>query len=288
MKLTKYISSLSALLAINLLFFSAVTLAQTEVSVLVVYTDDARVGAGSVGNIETQIISVVDDGNVALANSNVNMVVTIADMRELAVNEASYASLTAITDAVANPSDPTFDIVHDWRNEVAADIVFLVFEGIAANGQAHEVCGSGFPCDASFESEAFATGQRGLMLVAPVLFIHELGHVMGLRHDRTRDCGSPTVTCLMAAFPYSFGHIDPNTPTTWGTVMAGGRPFPLVDFFSTPTLTHPTTGQALGVANFSDAARSLNNVREIIAGFREGEAAQDLSWLVPVLHLLLN
>ncbi len=240
----------------------------TDVTLLVVYTDDARVAAGSVANIETQIISAIDDGNESLTNSNVDIDITIVDMRELTVNENNYPNLANLTNDLSNPANGVFGIVHDWRNETAADLVFLVFEGIAANGQANEICGDNFPCTViDFEEHAFAVGQRGLMNVEPVLVIHELGHVMGLRHDRTRDCGNDNITCQNAAFDYSFGHIDPVGPN-WGTVMAGGRPFDLIDFFSNPNLTHPVTGQALGIANYSDASRSLNDVRLIVASFR--------------------
>ncbi len=254
------------LIAFSFLFHAS-AFSQTDVSLLVIYSDDARVGAGSVANIESQIISAVDDGNVALNNSNVNMHVSLAGMREVSLDESIYTSMREVLDDLTDPTHSAFGAVHQWRDQLGADLVYLVFEGIQANGQANAVCGSGLPCDASFEEHAFAIGQRGVMLVAPIL-IHELGHIMGLRHDRTRDCGDPSTTCLNTVFPYSYGHIDPNATPGWGTIMAGGRPFPLLDFFSNPNLDHPTTGQALGVSNVSDSTRSLNEVVDIIAGFR--------------------
>ena len=115
-------------------------------------------------------------GNHSLNNSNVDMVISIADMREIAVNEGNYSTMDALNNDLANPNNATFDVVHDWRNEAAADLVFLVFEGIQANAQAHEVCGSTFPCNSAFEQ--YAVAQHGLMRVAPVITIHELGRVM--------------------------------------------------------------------------------------------------------------
>jgi len=248
-------------------FIQSVAIAQTDVSVLVVYTDDARAAVGGTANMETDIISAIDDGNLALDNSNVDMVLSIAGMREVSVNENSYSNLSSLLNDLTNPNNSTFGIVHDWRDQDGADLVYLIFEGIQQNGQANAICGAGNTCDQSFEDEAFATGQRGLQDVAPIV-IHELGHVMGLRHDRTRDCGSENSTCGQFLFPYSFGHIDPQGTPDWGTIMAGGRPFPLLDYFSNPNLDNPNTGQALGVANRSDASRALNNVKEIIASFR--------------------
>lgn len=249
-------------------FITPMAIAQTEVSVLMIYTDDARAAVGGTENIETEIISAISDGNFALDNSNIDMELSIAGMREISVNENNYSGTSQLLADLTDPNDSTFGIVHDWRDEDGADIVYLIFEGIIQNGQANGICGSGNTCDQSFESEAFATGQRALQDVAPIV-IHELGHVMGLRHDRTRDCGSEVASCGASLFPYSFGHIDPDGTTDWGTIMAGGRPFPLLDFFSNPNLDHPDTGQALGVVDRSDTSRALNNVREIIASFRE-------------------
>lgn len=248
--------------------FQSIAFAQTDVSVLVVYTDDSRAAVGGTANIETEIISAIDDGNLALNNSNVDMQLSIAGMREISVNENNYNGTGALLRDLTNPNNSTFGIVHDWRDQDGADIVYLIFEGIVQNGQANAICGAGIPCNQAFESEAFATGQRGLQDVAPIV-IHELGHVMSLRHDRTRDCGSENSNCGSFLFPYSWGHIDPQGTPDWGTIMAGGRPFPLLDFFSNPNLNNPSTGQALGVVDRSDASRALNNVRTIIASFRE-------------------
>ncbi len=247
--------------------FQSMAFAQTDVSVLMVYTDDARAAVGGTANIETDIISAIDDGNLALDNSNVDIVLSIAGMREISVNENLYSNTSSLLNDLTDPNDNTFGIVHDWRDQDGADLVYLIFEGIIQNGQANAICGAGIPCNQAFESEAFATGQRALQDVAPIV-IHELGHVMGLRHDRTRDCGSEAITCGSFLFPYSFGHIDPDGTTDWGTIMAGGRPFPLLDFFSNPNLDNPSTGQALGVVDRSDASQALNNVKEIIASFR--------------------
>ncbi|MDB5050388.1 MAG: peptidyl-Asp metalloendopeptidase [Fibrobacteres bacterium] len=242
--------------------------AQTVSSALIMYTDDARAGAGSTTAIQNEIIASVNQGNLALANSGTGMTIQIADMREISVDETKYGTLSALNNDLSNPASATFKIVHDIRNQVSADLVFLVVEGIEANGLAFQVCGSGLTCDNTFEKYAFASGQRSLVVSFPLMIPHEFGHVMGLRHDRTRDCGSEATTCATGAFPYSYGHIDPIAPVEWGTVMAGGRPFGLVNYFSTPNRTHPTTGQPLGIANVSDASRSLTNVGWIVADWR--------------------
>jgi len=241
---------------------------QTTTSILIMYTDDARAGAGSTTAIQNEIVSSVNAGNVAMNNSGTNMTLQIADMREIAVDETRYTSLAALNSDLADPNSATFKSVHDIRNQVSADIVFLVVEGIEANGRAYQICGTGLTCDQTFAQYAFASGQRSLVVSFPLMIPHESGHVMGLHHDRTRECGDPNTTCTSAVFPYSYGYIDPSSNPQWGTVMAGGRPFGLVSYFSTPNRTHPTTGQVLGVANFADATRSLSNVRYTVANWR--------------------
>jgi len=257
------------------------TAQQTTTSILIMYTDDARAGAGSTTAIQNEIVSSINAGNVAMSNSGTNMTLQIAGMREIAVDEARYGSLSAVNSDLANPNSPTFKSVHDIRNQVSADIVFIVVEGIEANGLAFQVCGSGLTCDQTFAQYAFASGQRSLVVSFPFMIPHEVGHVMGLRHDRTRDCGNPNTTCVSAAFPYSYGYIDPRNPPQWGTVMAGGRPFGLISYFSTPNRTHPTTGQVLGVANFADATRSLSDVRYTVSNWRTPPIIQTV--LTPLL-----
>lgn len=261
MKYIKFLASIS-------IFASSSALAQSEVSVLMVYTDDARAAVGSTNGIETDLVAAISEGNRALSNSNVNMRLTIAGMREISVNENLYSSAGEVLRDLTNSNHPVFGQVHEWRDETSADMVYLNYEGIQQNGQADDICGAGTPCDQRFASSAFAVGQRGLMEVAPIV-IHELGHLMGLRHDSVRDCRRPLTNCGRSRSTYSWGYIDPRSSPQWGTIMAGGRPFPLIEFFSSPNLVNPDTNQVLGDARFADAARHLNDVRELVAAWRE-------------------
>ena len=112
-------------------------------------------------------------------------------------------------------------------------------------------------------------------------FAHELGHGMGLRHERSKDAEN-------SPFPYSHGFVvhdgSPELPPERGglgmqTVMTATRNPPIdIPRFSNPNLRYPDdSGPALGVPGDepsdaadgpADAARSLNGTRRLVANFR--------------------
>ena len=112
-------------------------------------------------------------------------------------------------------------------------------------------------------------------------FAHELGHGMGLRHERSKDAEN-------SPFPYSHGFVvhdgSPELPPEreglgMQTVMTATRNPPIdIPRFSNPNLRYPDdSGPALGVPGDepsdaadgpADAARSLNGTRRLVANFR--------------------
>ena len=121
-------------------------------------------------------------------------------------------------------------------------------------------------------------------------FAHELGHIMGLRHDRYQVCGDNCGGFTL--FPYAFGYVnqealEPSPPDTafWRTIMAYpnqcGR-CPGILRFSNPDQIYPDPGgDPLGKAGLkpapgadgpSDAVRMLNRTRGYVANFRTAPA----------------
>ena len=136
------------------------------------------------------------------------------------------------------------------------------------------------------EFEELAYNFVSVERVAYNTLAHEIGHNMGLQHDRH-------VNPLGGAFPYSHGYVnqrafDPGAPldSCWVTIMAyldqcglgGHRLAVRIPYFSNPDQRYPTVGgDPLGVGENSeftdargpaDAVASLNKARRVVANFR--------------------
>ena len=232
----------------------------SEIDVLVVYTPQARRWAGGHRAVLADIDHDVAWTNEALAVSDVALRV-----RLVAAVEADYDELDTLSDIgrLIVPGDGYLDEVHGLRDRHAADVVLLkrTAGGIAS--------GLSSLADAEFEAKhAFAVVDVG----RPGVFAHELGHVMGLFHDRAdHNSNEP--------FPYSHGYVLPGLRRdeifTYSTIMA---------YIELPRFSNPRQrflGVPLGVPGDepswsvdgpADAARSLNDTRRFVAGYRRSAA----------------
>jgi peptidyl-Asp metalloendopeptidase len=102
---------------------------------------------------------------------------------------------------------------------------------------------------------------------------HEIGHLMGLQHDReiargnddTDGDGDLLDSEEYGALPYSFGYVDNNA--SFYTIMALRRSNGTgLRVFSNPRIT--CVGVPCGVANVADNARALRTTLPIVAAFR--------------------
>ena len=195
-----------------------------------------------------------------------------------------------------NPSDGHLDEVHAIRDRTRADIVMLLRED--GDGK---VNGLAFPM--GIEATTFARHAFGVSVVDAIIFAHELGHIMGLFHDRydacehhtsNPRCPSPVVQ------PYAYGYVNQEAfesgaaeSKRWRTIMSlnsqcvdNTPSFDCthVSFFSDPDNSYPdddgdpmgksgtqTTTALDGPAN---AAQALNDTRDTVAEFREGRAVK--------------
>ena len=251
---------------------------QSVIDVAVFYTPAARdFAGGGVAEIESLIDSRVAETNVAYAESGVNQRLSLVAAREVAHTEGD-----APTDQerLVDESDGVLDGVHAIRDEVAADVVILL--GDYDRGFADVM----IQVSPDFEDRAL-----GVASVSDVRwFAHELGHIMGLRHDRHLECHAGH--CSPAAFEDGYGYVnqaafeaDAPDSARWYTIMAYGAQCvsdgldcePVLRF-SNPDLSWPPgdgdpmgipgiehTGTILGPAN---AARALNRTRETVSQFR--------------------
>ena len=237
------------------------------IDVAVFYTPGARIGAGSTAAIEAVIDLMIAETNQAYEASGVRHRVALVARSEVEYAETGESSLDL--DRLADRSDGHMDEVHAIRNSTGADLVHLLFEMGNVGGIAYRDGSFGLTC------------QR----CGGATFAHELGHNMGLRHDRYQEHSTGR-----ELFPHPmYGYVNQRafdegaTPSTfWRTIMAYERQCveargscPQLLRFSNPRqewlgdpLGVPFDGAAAGVTGPADATAVLNATAPAVAARR--------------------
>ncbi len=240
----------------------------STIDLAVFYTPGARYIQGGTMAIKDRIDEMVAWTNNAYRRSDVKQRVNL-----VAVAETDYAEEDDLTDIyrLRHASDGHMDEVHGVRDREAADIVMLIrrFRTGDSGGRAFLLTASSRPDWAFAVASAFSRA-----------FAHELGHVMGLHHDRYVACDGSQ--CSGAAFPYAYGyiHCDEMAPTNrWRTIMAYSdrcQVLYTLQNFSDPDATF--RGGPLGTAGLApsglvdgpaDAVRALNRTRAWVSDYRQ-------------------
>ena len=139
---------------------------QVTIDVAVFYTPAAREAAGGAGAIEAVIDLMVAETNDAYEASDVRHRLALVARSEVSYVETGDSGVDL--GRFATPSDAHMDEVHALRDQSGADLVHLVVS--KAN-----VCGT------TFQSGAFGLTHH---VCGGLTFAHELGHNLGLSHDR--------------------------------------------------------------------------------------------------------
>ena len=252
---------------------------QSVIDLAVFYTSAARENTGGTDEIATAIDLMVAETNMAYMNSGANQRLNLVAAEEVAGYRETDNLATDVL-RLRSTSDGYMDEIHDIRDEVAADIVLLIPAGLS--GRAYQL----HVPSTSSESSAFGV----VNAYSSSTFAHELGHIMGLRHDRYAQCGG---SCsAVTRFPYAFGYVnqealEPGAPDTafWRTIMAYPNQCgacPAILRFSNPDQIYPDPGgdplgkaglePAAGVDGPSDAVRMLNRTRGYVANYRTASA----------------
>ena len=281
----------------------------SRIDVLVVYTRKARTEHGGTSAIRALVDLMAVGTNQAYAASGVRQRINLAHVAEVDYDESGRdPDQIILRGHLVTPSDGHLDNVHQLRNRYAADIVSLIIvpDDPDCGGTAYLISK---PEDAEFAFNVMChiDGARGA-----VIFAHELGHNMGLGHDRYEIESHPRGRrdwYYDQSLPYGFGYVnqrmfDPGAPASarWWTIMAYGlqcwewaeengysdqwcRGSRLADVllrFSNPN--RQVNGDPTGVPGGrrikaldgpADARRWLNAKRRIVANWREAPCLRD-------------
>ncbi|MCY4510403.1 MAG: hypothetical protein OXG35_26120, partial [Acidobacteria bacterium] len=238
------------------------------IDVAVVYTPAARAGAGGTAAIEAVIDLLIAETNWAYEASGVRHRVALTAREEVAYVETGNSGVDI--GRLSDPADGHIDGVHDLRDRVGADLVSLMVD------------------DSDF-ARGELPGPFSLVTrqSAGRTFAHELGHNMGLSHDRWQVHHNEERVQQHPAYGYvnqrAF-EASAQESSRWITIMAYWNQCNDADFFcqaplrfSNPRQSYngdplgvPYTGAGeSGVTGPADASAVLNATGPAVALWRD-------------------
>ena len=213
----------------------------------------------------------IAETNEAYAASGVRQRLALVARSEVPYTETyGWQDLRRLSDS----SDGHLDEAHTFRDATGADVVHLIVG--EAGGSFYNVCGI-----------ANVPGAFGITLrdCGGVAFAHELGHNMGLRHDRFQVQLLEESVSSHPAYGYVNRRVfDAGAPQSsrWVTIMSYANHCRLADVscsqlprFSNPRLRYGgdplgiAFGAGSGVTGPADAAAVLNVTGPAVAAWRE-------------------
>lgn len=216
-----------------------------EANVLIPYTAAAR---AAVPDIQGLIRLAVAEANQSYRNSAINMELNLVGTLEIAYSEAAKDWDQVLSDLV-NANGPGMPEVRQQRYDSGADMVALIINKPDSCGLADAIMANAATAFALVHYDCAATNYS---------LAHELGHLMGARHDPAHDPNP---------HPFAYGH-GYQYPPPWRTIMAYDcvPPCVRIDYWSNPNVQYG--GVPMGTAAVSDNARVLNETAALVAGFR--------------------
>ena len=255
----------------------------SEVDVLILFTEAALAVEGGLRQMRAGIDLAVAFTNDAYEASGVNFRLNLVAAAPVDYQESKIHGGAGLwnqqvdLDRLIDPADGFMDEALVLRDRYAADVIHLIVDQSGGGGR-------GLILRPHAEDpSAWAFSISNSISSYPPFLAHELGHVMGLQHDRYATYGIRL---------YENGYVNQRAfesgapeESRWTTIMAYSSQCRDAGFwcrelprFSNPNQTYPADiGDPLGVPGEeptaavdgpADAVRSLNENRDLIAGFR--------------------
>lgn len=271
------------------------------IDVAIGYTPEFATANGGASGAATRLVFLVQVGNQAFVNSDVNGYLRIVHALQVSytntnTNQTALSELTGSNGQSAVTIPASLAPLRTARDQYGADIVVLVRKfntpendgcGIAWLNGANQtaITAADAPWGYAVISDGYDQGTDGkTYYCADETLVHEAAHLMGSAHDRANSTNS-SGALQYGRYAYSFGYKTAAAAGNFYTVMAYGDTGQISHrIFSTPLKSVCGTGGNLvcGVANSEDNARSLNQTIPVVATFRAtvvpiGSARNDVS-----------
>jgi hypothetical protein len=244
--------------------------AQVIIDLVVAYTPGMIARYSNTAGVASRLNTLVALMNDALTQSEVNLTIRLVNATQVTYPEAGSndSALTAISPDSTNPIKATVDAL---REQYRADLVTLIRPYTYPS---HDGCGIawilGFggravtPGDARYGFSVVGDGADTggtTKLCDELSFAHELGHNLGVSHDRANAAG------VVGTTNYAYGYI--NDAAGFGTIMSYSTN--RIARFSNPNVIcngAPCGVSRNNVALSADAAGAILTTMDAIAAFR--------------------
>ena len=250
--------------------------------VMIVYTRAAEEWADAYGGgIHNVISQAMEKAELVMENSETGASMRLVHSTAVDYDE-SLADYVTHLDRLTDPDDGYMDEVHEWRDEYGADLVALFAKVDDVGGVAWLLNSSTGRPDRGFSLT------RVQQAATTYTHIHELGHNMGCHHHKEQNFQpGPTdwfgwpENIWSAGWRWTgedSGHYC-SVMTYWsGEYFDDGVDHIQVPYFSNPSI--PYQGEATGHPVDGDNARTIREIKHVVAAYREsvGDFLVSFEW----------